>query len=530
MSYQGCIKSCTLWAACLALLAPMSAVAEESTSYYAWTAPSAEEQLASDQTTLGPGQGAIFVPAMSKGADEPEVLVFSGEERVASGRTGTRIPVAPGSYTLRVGSGPPSQMSALPVTVAAGETAVPTVSWAGLKVEVVDTQNIPHRGTYEIIRAEDREVFGIGYGADTLQGEPLRTWLLAPGLYRIVRTGETYRARRDFATVLLPEGSLVHFKLVIDQVTGDFRGAGVVAPSEMGIKTAGAPSNWTHRATASGAANLGSTNNFVGRPNQSTVGGTVFLDAYSTYENGPHLFTGIFELEEGWVQIDPDRGSKLPTQQTQDRLRVDTLYTRYVSERWGPYVRFGLLTNVFPAETLATEPITIAFNRLNGTRDVVAFGANQEYRTADSFGSLRLREGFGINVRLLRNDRAAVNWRGGLGLRQNIFNGAFVERDLAATPEIDFFELDDINQEGLETTLTANVRVARRLSLITDLEVFADVDNTGDPTIDWRNTLSLRLSRYLSLDYTYDLLDFPQVSSKTQTRQNLLLRASFDLL
>lgn len=55
-------------------------------------------------------------------------------------------------------------------------------------------------------------------------------------------------------------------------------------------------------------------------------------------------------------------------------------------------------------------------------------------------------------------------------------------------------------------------------------------DDTGDPTIDWRNTLSLRLSRYLSLDYTYDLLNFPQVSDDTQTRQSLLLRASFDLL
>ncbi len=527
MSYLGSTKSWTCWIACLALLVPATAAADE---YYAWTAPPAEEQLAGDQTPMASGQGAIFVPAMSEGADEPEVLVFDGEQRVASGRTGTRIPLAPGSYTLRVGSGPPTQMSALPVTVVAGQTLTQPVSWAGLKVEVVDTQNIPHRGTYEIIRAEDREVFGIGYGADTLQGEPLRTWLLTPGLYRIVRTGETYRARRDFATVYLPEGSLVHFKLVIDPGTGDFRGAGVVAPSEMGIKTAGAESDWTHRATVSGAANIGSTDNFVGRPNQSTLGATAFLDLYSTYENGPHLFNGIFELEEGWVQIDPERGAKLPTQQTQDRLRVDTLYTRYMTERWGPYVRFGLLTNVFPAETLATEPITIAFNRLDGTRRVVSFAANQEYRTADGFGSLRLREGFGINVRLLRNDRAAVNWRGGLGLRQNIFNDAFVERDLVTTPELDLFEVDDFNQEGLETTLTANVRVARRLSFITDLEVFADVDDTDDPTIDWRNTVSFRLSRYLSLDYTYDLLDFPQVSSRTQTRQNLLLRASFDLL
>ncbi len=530
MSQKRYIYTWALLAGCLAVLSPLSAQAQEGSSFYAWTAPTTESQLASDQVTLEADQGAIFVPSMTKGADEPEVLVFESDQKVASGRTGARIPIAPGSYTLKVGSGPPRQMLDLQVVVKKGETTVAEATWAGLKVEVVDTQNIPHRATYEIIRSEDREVFGIGYGADSLQGEPLRTWLLQPGLYRIVRTGETYRARRDFATVLLPAGGLAHFKLVIDPITGDFRGAGVVEASELGIKTAASESNWTHRATASGAANLSSTDNFVGRPNQSTFGATVFLDAYSTYENGPHFVSGIFEMEEGFVQIDPDRGAKLPTQQTQDRLRVDALYTRFISDRWGPYARFGLVTNVFAAETLATEPITIAFNRLNGARDVVAFNANQEYRTADGFGSLRVREGFGINVRLLRTDKATFNWRGGIGLRQNVFNNTFVERDLLTTPEIDYFEIDDFSEEGFETTLTGNVRLARRLSFITDLEVFADASNTGDPTIDWRNTLSFRLSRFLSLDYTYDLLDFPQVSSETQTRQNLLLRASFDLL
>ncbi len=193
-------------------------------------------------------------------------------------------------------------------------------------------------------------------------------------------------------------------------------------------------------------------------------------------------------------------------------------------------MRFGLLTNIFEAQTLATEPITVAYNRLDGSRELVAVAANDQYSTADSFGSLRLREGFGINVRLLRNERATINWRGGVGFRQNLFSNAFVVSDLAATPELDLFEIDDFNQEGLETTLLANVTLANRLSYLGDLEIFADVDDTGNPTIDWRNTLSYRLSRYLSLDFTYDLLDFPQVSDQTQVRRSLLLRASFDLL
>lgn len=515
--------------ALLASLIAFPVTAQEFEGLYAWLAPTAEEQLAADATAIPAGDGAIFVPAMSSGADEPEVLVYSGDKRVASGRTGQRILVAPGSYDVRTGSGAVLQTVSTPVTVTAGTTTSVTPTWSGLRVHVVDTQNLPLRSTYDLIRAEDREVMGTGFGVDTLQAEPLQTWLLRPGLYRIVRTGDTFRARRDFATAYLPEGGLVHFKLVLDPETGDFRGAGVVTADEIGIRTAASDSNWNHTVTLSGAASLSSTDNLVGRPNQSSVAATAFVDAYSTYENGPHAISNILEIEEGFLQVDPDIGPKLPTQQTQDRFREDLLYTRYINERWGPYARFGLLTNLFDAETLAVEPITIVYNRLDGTQEIVSVPANGTYKTADALGSLRFKEGVGINVRLFRNQIATINWRGGVGFRQSQFNGAFVENDLVTTPEIDFFELDDINQEGLETTLLASVRLARRLSYITDLEVFADFDDTGNPTIDWRNTLSFRLTRFLSLDYTYDLLDFPQVSDKKQTRQNLLLRASFDI-
>ena len=352
----------------IAALSTAPLAAQPGEGLYRWIAPAAAEQMATDVTVVPAGKGAIFAPAMTAGVDEPSVLVFAGEEKVATGKTGQRIILDPGTYQVRIGSGTVSQMLTVPAVVTAGQTTTLEPTWSGLLVQVVDTQNIPLRSTYEIIRADDREVMGIGVGADTLQGETLRTWLLKPGLYRIVRSGETFRARKDFATAFLPQGGLVHFKLVLDPETGDFRGAGVVSPEEIGVKTAEAESPWIHNVTASGALSLSETSNVVGSANQSSMAGTVFFDAYSTYENGPHRLTNIFEIEEGFLQINPDQGKDLPTQHTQDRLREDLLYTRYLNERWGPYVRFGLLTNVFEAKTLATEPITVAYNRLDGSR------------------------------------------------------------------------------------------------------------------------------------------------------------------
>jgi hypothetical protein len=114
---------------------------------YRWIAPTAEEQLAADTTAVPPGSGAVFVPAMTNGADEPETLVYQGEKRVASGQNGKRIVLAPGSYILRMGSSPLNQMMSVPVEVAAGNTKLVPVTWGGIIIEVVDKNNVPHRGT-----------------------------------------------------------------------------------------------------------------------------------------------------------------------------------------------------------------------------------------------------------------------------------------------------------------------------------------------------------------------------------------------
>ncbi len=520
----------------LLLVGPMSALAETSKDettkdLYRWIAPTAKQQLEADPSEIPAGQGAIFAPAMTQGADEPEVMVFQGEQRLASGPTGKRIMVAPGTYRVHVGSGATHQMVASDVTVRKGETTTVPANWGGLRIEVVDEGNIPNRNTYELIRMQDREVLGTGYGADTLQSETLQTWLLEPGLYRIVRTGETYRARSNFATVDISAGGLVHFKLVIDSKTSDFRGAGVVDADEFVVTAAtGGEKRWTSRALLGGAVSINTTDNVVGQPNQDVLSGTVFFDTYVNYQNGPHFGTGIFEIEEGVVRVDPAQGKSLPTQKAQDRLRADVVYSFFKNERIGPYARFGLITNIFPSDVLVTEDTTIAFNRLNGARDEVFVPANGEYRTADSLGSLRIREGAGLNVRLVRNRRATANWRFGVGLRQNLLDDSFVEIDDPTTPELDLFELDGFSEEGIETTLTASVRLGRSLLYITDLEVFGDFSEVDEPTIDWRNTLSYRLTRFASLDYTLDLLRFPQVLDENQITQNILLRFSFNIL
>ena len=498
---------------------------------YRWLAPDAGVQAAAATTPIPPGAGAILVPSLSGPDSEPQALVFSGDEQVASGPNGARIVVAPGAYLVRVGSGPQSQMVSVPVDVQAGATTVVPVRWGGLRIEVVDERNLPHRGVYELIRVADRQPYTVGFGADTLQCERLLTLLMAPGLYRIVQSGSTYRARTDFATVLVPEGGLVHYRLVINPTSGWFRGAGVVTPDEQlgavpDVSSWEAPevSPWNRRYAIGLSAPFTSTRNVIGASNETTVGADLFFDNYVTYQRGRDLFSSVLELESGFVRVKPEASAARPWQKTHDRLRSDVLYSRFLNARVGPYARFGLRTTLFESNTLVTEDTLILRQFVDGRRELAIVPANSTFPTSDAFSPPEFREGVGLNTRLLRGRSVRLDWRVGAGFRQNRFAGAFFLDDEETTPELEYVEATNFHETGLETTVVATVRY-RFLLYNTNLDLFSDF-GAPEPTIDWRSTLSWRLTPELSLDYKVDLRRLPRVSDMNQVAQRLLFRYS----
>lgn len=490
---------------------------------YRWIAPEPTAQLAEDETSVPSGMGAIFVPAMTDGNSEPQALVMRGEQRVAIARNGKRIVLDPGAYTVLVGSGPTPQMTALSVEIATGETTLVPVRWGGLRVEVVDESNLPYRGAYELIRVSDLQPYVVGFGADRLQGEPLLTTLMPPGLYRIVKPGSNYRVRTDFATVVVPEGGLVHFKLVMNRETGNFRGAGVVTAEDLGEVVD--ESAWNHRYAIGLAAPFTLHRNVVGENNETTIGAEGAFDSYLTFEREGNLFSSVLELEGGFERIKPEASAAIPWRKTRDRLRIDLLYARLVNPRFGPYVRLSLRTSLFESNTLATEALTVAREYVDGRRTLEFVPANTTFRTGDPFSPPVIRQGAGVNARLLRGQAARLDWRVGVGLRQNRFGGAFFLEDDPRTPEVEYVQALNFNSEGVETTVVGTFRF-RVFLYTTTLDLFSDLGAGFEPTIDWRSTLSWRLTGDLSLDYRVDMLWLPQVSDQTQMSQSLLFRYS----
>ena len=168
-----------------------------------------------------------------------------------------------------------------------------------------------------------------------------------------MQPGANYRARTDFATVLAPEGGLVHYKLVIDPDDGRFRGAGVVLPAELGAVPEVSP--WNRRYLLGLSAPFDSTRSVVGENNETSFGADLFFDTYVTYQRDRDLFSGVLELESGFEKVRPEASAATPWRKTHDRLRIDVLYSRFVNARVGPYTRFGLRTSLFESNMLVTE-------------------------------------------------------------------------------------------------------------------------------------------------------------------------------
>jgi hypothetical protein len=123
------------------------------------------------------------------------------------------------------------------------------------------------------------------------------------------------------------------------------------------------------------------------------------------------------------------------------------------------------------------------------------------------------------------------NFRVGLGLRQNIYGGALVLDDVASTPEVEYVAVESFFEEGIESTVVASVRLPGWIVYSTDVELFVPAEYTpfgfGRPSASWRNTLSFRLTRNLSLNGFANVDIEPMVIDKAQTQLSLLLRASW---
>jgi ABC-type uncharacterized transport system auxiliary subunit len=481
-------------------------------------------QLQRDDTPLPVGMGAIFAPSLSDGQREPPVGVYRDGSSVTSGQLGRRIIVEPGVYEVRVGSGAVNQQVTAKVRVIGGKTTVLTPSWASLEVAVVDETFVPFRGTYELIRMANREEFGLGFGADEQLGEVTRVWALPPGLYKLIRSGGTYRDRTNFATVRLEPGKLTRFTLVLD-AEGNFKGAGEndPQPSDLTAKEEEAESPWQIRAVLGGDLNF-NRSELVGAAQGWKLAFRTFFDGNARFADGPHIWITRLEIEEGQSRL----LSKGVFVNDTDRLFFHTIYTYQLLPWFGPYARIGLESKLLARfQDFDTPTDVVRLDHQGQPTETLAGATHVEI--GGTFAPLQLKQGAGGNFRVLRRTYLELDLRLGFGARQTLANNLYVFT--TTTDGVNqLVPVEDSFLTGFEGTVVALGRLSSFITISSELEGLLPV--TGDAAVyTWRNQASLRLVSFISLVYRFNVVRDPNlgIGEDPQTEHDVQLRFSYVL-
>lgn len=496
-------------------------------------------QYQSDPTPVPAGNGAVFLPSLSLKPDrEPQVTLLQGGKIAATGSVARRIAVPPGHYQVDFGSGPDAQHLLRDVDVVEGQTVIVKPDWAALDISVVDVNFVPFLGTYEIVRMQDHEYLGTGYGVNEELGQQTLVWITAPGLHKIIQTGSTYRARTNFSTVRLIAGASVPFTLVQDPVTHDFLAAGV-DDRDMGKDP---ESHWKIRSSLGGSVLLNNrSEGYSSAPSGSGLAIDVFFDNYAQLQKDQHLWTTRLDLEEAQTLLptlgsDHKPGNLLDgrLQSTKDRLYLNSVYIFQYLPWIGPYVRIGGESTLFNQYSYFSQPTNVVIQDANGAAlpdNAVSHTGVAQYQLTSPLGPIQLKQGAGVNLRVLHNTMFDLDLRSGLGAFEYISRGQLVRHDDPNTPEFELRQVPTNVLTGIEVSALSQMRLSRYLQASTDFDMLLPFQGFGSTTLIWRNAMALRLSSFASLTYTFNVVRQPnvQVDQAFAVEQGLQLRFFYAL-
>jgi hypothetical protein len=484
---------------------------------------SSRDQLDLDVTPVPAGMGALLVPTLTRSSQEPIVLVFQGEDRVASGRTGERIILPPGRYRVLVGHGPLDRRASRDADVAEGVSTPLPAFFGAVRVQLVNEEAQPVEGEYIIKNTDTGQVFGPAEagGADD---PPPRTWLLPPGQYSLALGSD---ADAEHASAFAVQaGGVMRYRIV----TSD--GEELIRTELTDRDARAEPSIWRLRWVLGGTGALSMRDDTL----TGFDGGALLVDGFTRFEGGVdtqnHLALVTASVAQSLIGLDSERGADMPLRTLNSEAELELLYSLRLSRIFGPYVRGIGRTSFFREQFVPATAVTV-FTRdeagtLIGQED---YGPNERVITFSPLSPTSLQAGVGLGLTAVDNKIATLMVRGGPAGRMAFYReGRYVESVLDDT--VNMVRLDDREGFGGELTAVGGLRLGRYVNYETRFDSFIPKEQIFDdeefrPIFRWDNTVSLRLSTIAQLVYSFSLRREEVVFEDLQTAQHLALRLQY---
>lgn len=483
-----------------------------------WDAPPLSVQQAANQTIIPFGKGGIFIPRFSETNYEPDMeIIDPNGDFVLSGETGRTYTLEPGKYYVILGSGTHKQRIVKQIQVKEGQVEPLIPDWSGLVIEIVDEQGVPIKGEYELARLDVFDPYGRGYGASPDMGETVKTWILKPGIYKIFGVGDGYNTLTNFVTVRLVPGEFTRFLLIQDSDDLSIQGGGTV---QLSASTNITPS-WRYGSNIGGSVQFSAETDHQRDNSETTFTLGLLSDSWLMYRKKPVEWNTRLRLEEGFNITDWDLPNMISNP---DRMILNSMLIWRIFKWIGPYARVEVNSNFLPEKIKRNKENWFCFvDSNNYFRPEEGFDSSRTHKIEPAFSPSITDIGAGVNADLATMRVFEAKARLGVGSSYSRYLDRYrvvepskvkydsddsltyqsrVEKSVILYPEdkVDIFEF------GPQASISLTLRLGLYASAESELKVFAPImpENRFDsPDYEFNSTISWRLSRALTLDYTY---------------------------
>jgi hypothetical protein len=283
---------------------------------------------------------------------------------------------------------------------------------------------------------------------------------------------------------------------------------------------------------------LGITSTLSLADNSSVIGqvdgfSTLFglgLTGGADYARDQHLLRTSLTINEGFARTPViDEFVK-----TNDVVKLEGLYSYFVTKDLGLYGRLGIATDLFSATDIRAVP-TSWEKTVPGGMPIPLTTNGSRQRLAGPFSPFTINEQVGGFAEPLRETWLSLSVRVGLGGRHTFADGVLVNADAEATPQIELTELRDVHQLGFTafgggTGKLDGGKAVYKAGLSVLLPV---VNNDADhrsaaslTRVGFEGSLTFNVYSWMGLVYNLNITRDPQLFSRGEDRvaiQNTLL-------
>ncbi|MBN2461323.1 MAG: membrane integrity-associated transporter subunit PqiC [Candidatus Cloacimonetes bacterium] len=484
-----------------------------------------------DEALVSEGKGLLLLPALTRSDNEPYYTIIDKYGYEMSGKIGTPIPLLPGTYSIHYGSGDDDQkIKKSGIEIVPRYKRIVEPDWGCLLVDVIDENRDFKKVRYELFDAENGESYGSEFPAEEEVGEQQKVWVLKPGLYKVTINNEPFNTYRDFTTVYVEEGKVQNLTIVVQtDEEGNptcLAGAGVLEETSFDVEQG----RFKLSSAIHGNVNINSDNETDEDNPETTITLNSQLDNHLMYDADPLHYS-----MKNLIEVGTSKSEDTDFRVSSDEFDIKNTLIYYFIRNLGFYCRFDANSHFFEEKYHSAS--NFYYTKINTDGEIIEEDQlDDEVIIKPSIYPLVLKEGFGVNYRLLNFSRATLSLRAGFGLRQDFNRDVFVLTGIEIDEEEDieyrtYMEEESTDTRGTEVSLVGNFQLPFGITYTTNADFLFPFKKEDITTLEWENIVNLRLFKYISLDYKLKLENKkPEVGDEYIVKKHsLFLRITYIL-